>query len=219
MDATAWNERYAGQELLWGREPNRWVVQELSGSHPGRALDLATGEGRNAIWLAEQGWSVVGVDFSAVALERAARLAADAEAVRHQPLDITWERADFTSQLPTQQYDLVLLSYVQIPEYERTPLVRACAAALTPGGILLVIAHDSTNLTDGYGGPQDPAVLYSSLDLERDLQDQIQSGWLTLEGSGRVARDVETAEGPRYAWDALLKARRKDTTKVTFTLG
>lgn len=191
----------------------------MAGAVPGKALDLATGEGRNAVWLAEQGWSVTGVDFSRVGLDRAAERAQEAGRQRQEPLDVTWVCADVTTMdLPTGQYDLVLMSYVQLPDYERTPLVRSCAAALTPGGVLLVIGHDTSNLTEGYGGPQDASVLYSAVDLEKDLQDAISSGWLVLESSGRVARDVETEQGSRYAWDVLLKARRKDTTKVTFSL-
>ncbi len=220
MDATAWDQRYQASEQVWPLEPNRWVVQEMSGRPTGRALDLATGEGRNALWLAEQGWAVTGVDFSRVGLDRASMLADASASKRQQPLDVTWVCADITSlELPSAEYDLVLLSYVQIQAYERTPLVRASAAALAPGGVLLVIAHDSTNLTEGHGGPQDPAVLYTAADLEKDLQDQISAGALVVENSGRVARDVETAEGTAYAWDVLFKVRRRDPGKVEFTLG
>ena len=220
MDATAWDQRYKASEQVWSLEPNRWVVQEMSGQPTGRALDLATGEGRNALWLAEQGWAVTGVDFSRVGLDRASMLADASASKRHQPLDVTWVCADITSlELPAAEYDLVLLSYVQIQDYERTPLVRASAAALAPGGVLLVIAHDSSNLTEGHGGPQDPAVLYTAADLEKDLQDQISAGALVVESSGRVARDVETPEGTAYAWDVLFKVRRRDPSKVEFTLG
>ena len=65
MDQAAWDERYAGPELVWGAGPNCFVATELAGLSPGRALDLGTGEGRNAIWLAERGWQVTAVDGSA----------------------------------------------------------------------------------------------------------------------------------------------------------
>ena len=71
MDAEAWDRRYVGSDLLWSVEPNRFLVAEVSGMEPGRALDVGTGEGRNAVWLAEQGWSVTGVDFSSVGLDKA----------------------------------------------------------------------------------------------------------------------------------------------------
>ena len=75
MDSTAWDERYRSSELIWGAGPNRFLVEEVAGLPAGRALDLACGEGRNAIWLAQRGWQVVAVDFSAVALDKARRLA------------------------------------------------------------------------------------------------------------------------------------------------
>jgi 2-polyprenyl-3-methyl-5-hydroxy-6-metoxy-1,4-benzoquinol methylase len=74
MDASGWDERYSGNELLWGLPPNRWVEAELADTSVGRAIDLACGEGRNAIWLADRGWSVTAVDFSGVAIQRARAL-------------------------------------------------------------------------------------------------------------------------------------------------
>ena len=70
-----WNRRYEGAELVWTARPNRFLVAEAAGLVPGRALDLACGEGRNAVWLAEQGWQATGVDFSGVALGKAQLLA------------------------------------------------------------------------------------------------------------------------------------------------
>ena len=64
MDADAWDQRYAASELVWSREPNQFVASELADLPPGTAVDLAAGEGRNAIWLASRGWSATAVDFS-----------------------------------------------------------------------------------------------------------------------------------------------------------
>src|SRR5579875_1878471 len=75
MDRAEWDARYAGEELLWRAEPNQFLVEEVAELPPGRALDVACGEGRNAIWLAEHGWNATGVDFSEVALAKARRLA------------------------------------------------------------------------------------------------------------------------------------------------
>ena len=71
MEQAAWDERYAGPDLVWGAGPNRFVTEEVTPLPPGRALDLGTGEGRNAIWPAGRGWHVTAVDFSAVGLARA----------------------------------------------------------------------------------------------------------------------------------------------------
>ena len=70
MDARAWDERYADTELVWSSTPNQFVAAEVSELPPGRALDLAAGEGRNALWLAERGWQVTAVDFSLVGLDK-----------------------------------------------------------------------------------------------------------------------------------------------------
>ncbi|HXV93953.1 MAG TPA: class I SAM-dependent methyltransferase, partial [Pseudonocardia sp.] len=94
MDAAAWDARYATTELLWTANANRWVADALTGSPPGTALDLACGEGRNAVWLAEQGWEVTGVDFSATALGKAAALA------EHRGVRVTWVHADVTAWTP-----------------------------------------------------------------------------------------------------------------------
>lgn len=217
MDSKDWDERYRGSRV-WSREPNRWVVQELSGVAPGSALDAACGEGRNAIWLAEQGWDVVAVDFSGVALERAGQAQSEAEARVGVPLQIEWVQADLTAENKSPvQHKLVLVAYVQVEAYERTPLLRASAATLAPGGTLLVIAHDSTNLTEGYGGPDDPAYLYTARDVASDLQDLVSSGVLVVERADRVAREVDTDEGKRVAWDALFRAHRRDMSKGGFS--
>ena len=88
MDRADWDERYAGSELLWSAEPNRFLVAETAGLTPGRALDLACGEGRNAVWLARRGWQVTGVDYSEVAIEKARRLASARKA------NVDWVVAD-----------------------------------------------------------------------------------------------------------------------------
>lgn len=77
MDSEAWDQRYAASELVWSRRPNQFVAAELGDLAPGTAVDLAAGEGRNAIWLASLGWSATAVDFSQVALDKGARLAED----------------------------------------------------------------------------------------------------------------------------------------------
>lgn len=194
MDASTWDERYRAAELVWGAPPNRWVVEELGSARPGSAVDLACGEGRNALWLAARGWRVTGVDFSAVALDKAGEL--DRGGL------VRWVRADATAYLPDEPVDLALLCYLQLVAAERRAAVRAAAAALAPGGIVLVIAHDSRNLTDGTGGPQDPHVLYSAADVSADLA----GTGLLVERAGEALRPVEGAARP--AIDAVVRARR-----------
>ena len=201
MDRAEWDRRYAGSELLWSAEPNRFLVAEVSGLAPGRALDLACGEGRNAVWLARRGWHVTGVDFSEVAIEKARRL----EGARK--VEVNWLVADlFHFQIPPEAFELVILFYLQLPAAERQQIVRAAATAVAPGGTLLLVAHDSRNLEHGFGGPKDPAVLYTAEDVVADLNT------LEIERAELVERPVETPEGERMALDALVRARRAATS-------
>ncbi|NGN62302.1 class I SAM-dependent methyltransferase [Streptomyces sp. A7024] len=205
MDASAWDDRYAAHELVWGGAPNRWVAQETGELPVGRALDLAAGEGRNAIWLAERGWRVTAVDFSEVALDRARRLA-----TTDRPPEVAerieWVRADVLSYEPAPGgFDLVVLAYLQLPEAERVPVWRRAAAAVAPGGSMLVVGHDSTNLSEGTGGPQDPSVLYTPADVLTAVAD----AELKTVRANQVRRPVEKDGGVVDAIDALVLLRRE----------
>jgi SAM-dependent methyltransferase len=209
MDANDWNERYAEHDLVWGAAPNRWVEQETRDLPPGRAIDLASGEGRNAIWLAGRGWRVQGVDFSEAGLARAAQLAEEAGRQRGAPLDVTWAVADVTTlELPEDGFDLVLVCYLHLPEAQRRAVLQSAAGGLAPGGTLLVIGHDSSNIAEGHGGPQDPTVLFTAEDVEGDLAAPVEVGRLVVDRSERVAREVDTDGASRTAWDALFRAQR-----------
>ncbi len=193
-----WDSRYAGSELLWTAEANRFLVADASGLVPGRALDLACGEGRNAVWLAERGWTVRGVDYSGVALAKAAKLA------EARGVDAEWVHADLLEYEPVPAaYDLVVILYLQIPAPERRVVVRRAAGALAPGGELLIVAHDSSNLEHGWGGPRDPAVLYSAADVSEDLE----GAGVEIERAGVVERPVDAPDGEKIALDLLLRAR------------
>lgn len=199
VDREEWNRRYAGTELLWTARPNRFLVGEADDLPPGRALDLACGEGRNAVWLAEQGWRVTGVDFSDVALAKARELAAA------RGVEADWVQADLLDYRPERRaYDLVLLFYLQLPADQRREIVRAAADAVAVGGTLLVVAHDSSNLEHGHGGPKEAAVLYTAADVVSDLD----GSRLEIERAGRVERPVATTDGDETALDALVRARR-----------
>ncbi len=197
MDRDDWNQRYRTAELVWTAEPNRFLVAEVTGLSPGRALDLAAGEGRNAVWLAEQGWAATAVDYSEVAMEKARELAAG------RGVTIDTAMADATEPLPGgPTFDLVVVAYLQLPEAERAVALRNAAAAVAPGGTLLVISHDASNLEHGYGGPQEPAVLTGPEAVAAAL------GGFEIVKAERVERPVATADGPRTAIDHVVRARR-----------
>lgn len=126
MDATGWGERYAASDLVWSAGPNRTVADEVEGLKAGAALDLGAGEGRNALWLAEQGWTVTAVDFSVVGLAKAQRIA------RQRGLQLTTVVADVTRYHPEQTYDLVLLAYLQLSWAQLSEALAAASAALAP---------------------------------------------------------------------------------------
>jgi 2-polyprenyl-3-methyl-5-hydroxy-6-metoxy-1,4-benzoquinol methylase len=199
MDSEGWDRRYAGRELVWTSEANRFLIQEVGGMPPGRALDLACGEGRNAVWLAERGWEVTGVDFSEVGLQKARQL----EAARG--VHAEWIAADLLDYRPEAAvFQLVIVFYLQVPAAERTPILDTAAGAVAPGGTFLLVGHDSRNIAEGHGGPQDPAVLYTAEDVGRDLA----GTGLRIERAERVKRPVQTPAGERTALDALVRASR-----------
>ena len=201
MDARAWDERYAGTDLVWSVEPNQFVARECADLTPGRALDLACGEGRNAIWLARGGWEVTAVDFSAAGISKGRRLAGD--------IDVHWVVGDATAWEGTSDHDLVVIAYLQLPAGERREAVRAAYDSLAPGGTLLWVAHDSTNLAEGTGGPKDPVVLMTAEDVLADLADRPTE----VATAGRVerrvaAQDEHGGETHRTAYDCLVRLRR-----------
>jgi SAM-dependent methyltransferase len=192
MDAQQWDARYAAAQQ-WSDEPNALAASVLDQLPPGRALDLAAGEGRMALWLARRGWQVSALDFSAVGLERGK---AGAEALG---VDVDWQVADATAiDLAAEQFDLVLVLYLHLPRAALLPVLTRAAAAVAEGGRLLVLGHDRDNLERGVGGPQDADVLYD-LDLLAAAAEE-----LTVERLEQVGRTV----GDATAVDTLLVANR-----------
>jgi len=202
MDAKEWDARYATTEMVWSVTPNQFVADELADLPPGRAVDLAAGEGRNAIWLAGRGWDVTAVDFSQVALDKGRGLA-DRE---HLDGSVAWVCADATTWTADAAYDLVVVAYLQLPPAERREAVRRAFAALRPGGAFLFVAHDSSNLAEGTGGPQDPAVLMTA----DDVLDDLEGTDLELVRAERVVRQVPQPDGTTApAYDALVRLQRR----------
>ena len=203
MDADAWDRRYSESDLVWSATPNQFVAEQLADLPPGRAVDLAAGEGRDAIWLAGRGWEVTAVDFSQVALDKGRRLAGDTA--------VDWQCADATTWQAPAAYDLALLAYLQLPADERRAAVRNAFGSLRAGGTLLLVAHDSTNLFEGTGGPQDPAVLMSADEVLADLGGED----FEVIRAERVARAVEQGHGgdpdgpAAVAWDCLVRVERR----------
>ena len=154
-----WDVRYAAEPTLWGAEPNAYVRARLGGADPAYAVDLACGNGRNALWLARRGWRVTGVDTSAVALERAR------ERGKELGLEVEWVHADVRTWSPAEPVAVALVSYLHLPTAQLVALLRTAAGWLRPDGRLLYIGHARTNHARGVGGPSEPAVLAEIADL------------------------------------------------------
>jgi SAM-dependent methyltransferase len=205
MDASDWNARYDTSELIWKGEPNQFLPLEVADLAPGTALDLACGEGRNAVWLAKQGWIATGVDFSDVGVEKGRTLAAE------NGVEATWVVADVTTwEPPANGYDLVAVFYLQLAAEERRASMITAVRALGVGGTLVLVGHDLLNLTEGYGGPQNPSFLLTAEDIIDDLTaaEVLLDVELVTEKSGRVERSVSTDDGERAAIDTLVRVRR-----------
>ncbi len=196
MDVDAWNERYATTDFVWSVEPNVFVEGHCRSLEPGDAIDLAAGECRNAVWLASRGWRVTAVDFSSVALDKGRRLAADSG------VEITTVEADVTRWEPPSPVDLVVVAYLQLPTPERLGVLERIPSWLRPGGRVVLVAHDRTNIEHGWGGPPAPDVCY-------DLDETVAAlAPLVVETAEVARRPVTTPDGEHIALDTVVVARR-----------
>lgn len=193
-----WNERYAEKGTLWGAQPNQFVADRTKDMSPRRILDLGSGQGRNAIWLARQGHRVTAVDISDTATTQASALAAEAE------VEVDFVAADLETWVPpAATYDLVVLSYIQAPPEMRRRLHAKAAESLARGGQVLVVAHHAANLEHGIGGPPMAEVLFDEAGLAEDFP-----GFDIVENN-RVLRRVETDHMVGDAIDIVFLATKQ----------
>lgn len=170
-DREFWEDRYRSAPQVWSGRPNPQLVDEVGALAPGRALDVACGEGGDALWLAGGGWAVTAVDLAQTALDRVEAAAAQAgpevaARVRTERVDIaTWEAGD-------GGYDLVTTHFLHLPPAVRALAFARMARAVAPGGTLLVVAHHASDLRTTVGRPDlpelffDPEEVVAALDPE-----------------------------------------------------
>jgi 2-polyprenyl-3-methyl-5-hydroxy-6-metoxy-1,4-benzoquinol methylase len=193
----AWDERYAAAGQLWGLEPNQFLVEVAKDLPRGSVLDLGCGQGRNAVWLATRGFDVTGLDLSPVAVEQAARFAASVG------VDVEFAAADITAWHPDgRTWDIVLLSYIHLPEPDRMRVHTTTVEALAPGGRVVVIAHHLDNLENGIGGPPYPELLPTEDTLRSDF------AGFEFERCESVLRPVEKEDVTGTAIDVLMVAQK-----------
>jgi SAM-dependent methyltransferase len=199
MDSSTWDERYRSTDLVWGAQPNQFVRRECESLPPGDALDLACGQGRNALWLARLGWRVTGIDYSPVAIGRARTLTA--EEAPEVAGRLTWMVGDATQ--PTveeRSADLVLIAYFQLPPDDFGRMLHNAAHALRAGGTMVVVGHDRRNLTEGVAGPQDIDRLHDPAVLRAQLEEL----GLVVERAETVDRETDAGT----ALDTLVRCQR-----------
>jgi SAM-dependent methyltransferase len=195
MNSRDWDKRYREKELVWSAGPNQFLVQEVATMAAGRALDLACGEGRNAIWLAEQGWQVAASDYSPVAIEKAKARCAELK------LDVDLKVADAAAEA-SGEFDLVALFYLHLPRDENRAVLANACTALAPGGTLLYVGHDARNIEEGIGGPQDPTILYSPDEITALLPT------LAIQRAETIQRPVQREDKTYQALDLLVRATK-----------
>ncbi len=201
-DRADWNARYAEKPLVWSVGPNQRFAREIASLSAGKALDVACGEGRNAIYLAEQGWDVTAIDFSDVAIDKGRRMAEE------RGVKVDWINADVTdASLPRGRFDLVAVLYLHTDSESRREWLRRAVAAVAPGGTFIYIGHDPSNIEYGVGGPQDAQVLPEKEEICVYLEG------FDIEFAGVTRRPVENDPGHSeqldgVALDTVVRARK-----------
>jgi 2-polyprenyl-3-methyl-5-hydroxy-6-metoxy-1,4-benzoquinol methylase len=159
MSSDFWDERYAAEHYIFGTTPNVFLASQAARIHPGmRALAVADGEGRNGVWLAEQGAQVHAIDFSPLALEKARKLA------EARGVTIELEQADVLEwSWPEATYDLVVAIFIQfVPSPERDRIIAGIRRCLKPGGLLILQGYTPKQVEFATGGPPDAANMYTA---------------------------------------------------------
>jgi SAM-dependent methyltransferase len=203
-DQAFWDERYQSASTLWSGKPNSQLVTEAAALPPGTAFDAGCGEGADAIWLARRGWRVTAADLSPVALQRAAdqarRLGADVAG------RITWQHADLTAWAPPAgAYDLVSAQYLHFPRSVREPLQRRLADAVAPGGTLLIVGHDPSDIDSGVHRP-DPELLFTAEQVAACLE---PGQWQIIAAQARPRQTTGPDDQVITIHDAVLLATRR----------
>lgn len=160
-----WDERYSAEEYAYGKAPNQFLAEHFAAIPKGKVLSLAEGEGRNAVFLAQQGYAVTAVDASRVGLQKAQKLA-DEHGVSLELIHA--DLAEFD--LGNEQWDGIVSIFCPLPSALRQQLHQKVVAALKPGGVYLIEAYTPEQLKHGTGGGKSADTMTTQADLTRELQ-------------------------------------------------
>jgi SAM-dependent methyltransferase len=197
--AEFWDARYGGADRLFSGTPNVQLVERVAGLAPGTALDVGCGEGADAIWLATRGWTVTGADVSAVALSRAAAAATAAGVA------VAWERTGPGWAPPPAAYDLVTTHYLHLPAGLREPLHRHLAAAVRPGGTVLVVGHHHSHVDHDPERQHLRAAMFTTDEVTAALA---PADW-DIVFAGEQDRPHPGPDGPVTTRDVIVQAIRR----------
>lgn len=198
MDRDQWQARYVEPGRVWSGEPSPWLVEAVRELRPGTALDIACGEGADAVWLARHDWDVTAVDFAPAALARTLAVA-EAAGVADR---VTCVDADVARWRPEATFDLVTVAFFHALVPLRESVHRMAWDATR--GTLLVVGHDPRNFGEGHGGPPDPSKLYApgavlaSLGIEPDAPAVVAA----------TTRARHADDPKRIAFDSVVVLRR-----------
>lgn len=211
MDQAFWDERYRQKAAIWSGNPNPQLVDCAGELAPGRALDVGAGEGADAIWLAERGWQVLALDISPVALERGAKRAT--ELGDDVAAAIEWRQADLNeAPPPTASFELVSVQFLHLPPDARRSVYASLAAAVAPGGALLIVGHHPSDLDTGVRRPSNPELLFTAEQLAEELGiaggDREGERWTILAQDARPRAAKDQDGNPVTVHDTVLFARR-----------
>ena len=184
-----WDERYAGEKYLFGTEPNAFLLSQQILLKPGQyCLAVADGEGRNGVWLAQQGLRVLSVEASEVALNKAKKLAAQ------QGVEIEFEQADLTQwDWGENRFDVVTAIFIQFaPPELRTEMFANIKRCLKPGGLLLLQGYTPRQLEYGTGGPPVSENMYTKEMLHDTFADM---AWLHFAEHDKVISEGTAHHG------------------------
>jgi SAM-dependent methyltransferase len=204
-DEQSFEEMYRATDALWSGRPNTQLVAEAADLPPGTALDVGCGEGADAVWLAARGWQVTAVDFAATALTRAA--AGAATAGEEVAARIEWVRADVTQWTPEPgAFDLVSAQFMHLPTEQRRALFGRLADAVRPGGQLLLVGHDFSDIAAGAHRPPEPDRFFTADEVAASLD---PATWEVVVAEARP-RPAHQHEGEHIqVRDAVVRARKR----------
>jgi SAM-dependent methyltransferase len=210
FDQIYWDNRYGTGTDVWSGAANPVLVSETAGLPPGRALEVGCGEGADSIWLASRGWRVTAVDFSGVALERAAarsrRAGADESESAQIAARIGWEQHDLTRWAPpATAFDLVSAQFMHLPSTERGVLYAALSDAVSPGGTLLIVGHDITASHDSSHTPS-ADLFFTAEEIAATLD---PDRWQVEVAESRTRTAADASGAAVVLSDAVLRARRR----------